>query len=670
MRAASWIGLFCVAALALVLAACSATEGSDGQPTESAGNGGPGSGGQGGGLVLTGAGDVGALVIEPAMTTIVVDNGASMPATFSAKLGGQEVFPQKWWVDAAAIGTVDAKGVLTATGKMGGVVKVAAEYDGKLGTASATVLFKKVVVEGNVAQLEQDLLKNAAGTDAEIVWAYPYDRTVWPRGLLGPELMWNNGGAGDYYYFHFVGPFVDVGIFTQIAQLPSSYQMQQDDWVAVSQSGQGGDVDVHVARLKAGTQTATVAIDHKWTMSKGELRGSVYYWSNNVGAILRIKPGASAPENFLTAAGVQQPGQCSTCHTVSADGHTLVIGGDIATSTYDLVNDLQILSIPNVGKQVRNWAMPALSPDGKFLVENNAPLPGPPGGSDGMWDAKTGQKLAGTGLEGALLDMPAFSPKGHKLAFVLHTAPKDLAVYEFDLAGGKVTAGPMSLVPAGGDPQLNTICFPSVSPTIATQEIGEATWIVYHRGNPSSLDTRFGPGDLYVASADKPGLEIRLEQANGDLYPFAAGNRDRNLNYEPTFAPQPAGGYMWIVFTSRRTYGNRLTGSSGSVKQLWMAAIDLVVQPGKDPSHPPFWLPGQDPNVLNMRGYWALDPCIQVGNMCKNDEECCDGAKCENGVCGGPQQCADIGELCNGNADCCDPRAQCIGGICQFAPPQ
>jgi hypothetical protein len=210
-----------------------------------------------------------------------------------------------------------------------------------------------------------------------------------------------------------------------------------------------------------------------------------------------------------------------------------------------------------------------------------------------------------------------------------------------------------------------------VSPTVKKSQNDAQTWIVYHRGSyPGSLDTRTGNGYLYLASADTPGVEMRLAAANGDSYPFAAGDRDRHRDYEPTFAPSTAGGYMWVVFTSRRTYGNRLTGGPSEVKQLWVAAIKQFPDPGQDPSFPAFWVPGQDMGSLNMRGYWALDPCIQQGQMCTESADCCDGEKCENGLCGGPEECAEDGELCDGDADCCNPSSLCIGGECQQPPPQ
>jgi hypothetical protein len=470
-------------------------------------------------------------------------------------------------------------------------------------------------------------------------------------------MMWNGGGGEDVYYVHLSGEFIDFEVFTS-APAPSRFTLDAESWTQLTESGQGGPIQVRVARLAPGAVSANVVVDHTWTIANGSLRGTVYYWANSLGRVLRIKPGAAAPEDFLADAG--QTG-CSTCHAVSANGSTLILGGDIGVNTWDLLTNTPVLDLESVGKQRRNWAMPAISPDGQVVVENNAALPGPPGGTDGMFDAMTGQKIPGTGLDGVMVDMPAFAPNGTKLAYVDH-ASHGLGVFDYDAATKMVTNG-ISLVPMGGDGSLNAIAFPSMSP--------DAKWIVYHRGQyPDSLDTRFGPGSLYAASVDQPGVEQRLGELNGDAYPFAAGDRDRNYNYEPTFAPLNSGGYAWVVFTSRRTYGNRLTGEKNDVKQLWVAAIDQDPAPGADPSHPAFWVPGQDLGTLNMRGFWALDPCKQVGAGCGTGSECCN-QNCVEGICTDPDpnECAEDGNACEVAADCCNPSSECINGICSEAPP-
>jgi hypothetical protein len=114
------------------------------------------------------------------------------------------------------------------------------------------------------------------------------------------------------------------------------------------------------------------------------------------------------------------------------------------------------------------------------------------------------------------------------------------------------------------------------------------------------------------------------------------------------------------------TYENR--------KQLWVAAIDASPQPGQEPSHPAFWLPGQDLSTINMSGYWALAPCEQIGNDCSQGFECCSGF-CQpdsegNYVCSPtPGACSPIGSACTDASDCCDATAECIGGFCALGQP-
>lgn len=629
----------------------------------------------------------GKLTVSCDTLSIAVLNGTSTPAHCTATVDGNKV-GAAWVVDLSSVAGVDSTGTVTATGTQGGEVAVKAAYQGETATAPVTVTLKKVLNPGGFSDPDKAVLTGAVDPDvASAVWAYPYNGTVFPKGLLPPEMMWNGSAAGDKYYVHVKGKYADFEYFTT-AEPPSRYTLDDASWQQLTESGPGGDVAVHVARMPAGSATAAVMIDHTWKIANGSLRGTVYYWANSLGRVVRIKPGATAPDDFLVNdVGIASTG-CTTCHAVSANGSTLVIGGDFPATTIDLLTNKVTLNLATVpGKALRNWSMPAISPNGKVLIENAAPLPGPPGGSDGMWDTATGAKILGTGLDGIHLDMPAFAPNGTKIAYVDH-ASLGLNVYDYDASTNQVQNA-VGLVPAGGDPQLSTIAFPTVSP--------DAKWVAYHRGqnarfqdfpvnecganSRSALDTRCGSGDLYLASVDQPGVEMRLANANGDAYPFAAGDRDRKFNYEPTFAPINSGGYMWLVFTTRRTYGNRLTSSypiSGvasnpgavGVKQLWVVAIDQNPQPGQDPSHPAFWVKGQSLDTLNMRGFWALDPCKQVGGACGTGSECCN-QNCDMGVCKepDPNTCSQTGNHCEKTSDCCDSKAKCINNICSEPPP-
>jgi hypothetical protein len=640
-------------AVALVPVACAPSTANDSAAStgsHSTMSAGTAAGGSGGGCNgFCGSGGNGPLSIDPPSATITVVDGVASPVAFHAAEGGKAVSPI-WQVDLSAVAGIDGTGVVTATGTVGGKVVVTAKADGQTATATVDVTLKRTINLSGVSQGDQDLLKNASAQDASVVWAYPYDKTVFPKGLLAQKMMWNGSSAGDLYRIHLAGTYIDFDFFTT-ADPPSRFLMDDQSWTQLTESGPGGKVELEVDRLVPGQPAATKVINHEWTIANGSMKGTVYYWSNNLGRVLRIKPGAGAPDDFLAAAGVTD--NCTTCHAVSANGSTMIIGGDAVGSTFDLLTNTLVYDRGDYGSR-RSWAMPAISPDGNVLIENNAPLPGPPGGSDGLWDAHTGQHLTGLGLDGVFLDMPAFAPNGTKIAFVNHN-DKSLGVYDYDATSHMVTNA-VKLVDQGSAP----IAFPSVAP--------DAKSIVYHRG---ALDTRLGSGDLYLASVDQPGSETRLANIDGDGYPFAAGARDLALNYEPTFAPINSGGYAWVVFTSRRTYGNELTGDPTVTKQLWVAAIDQSVTPGTDPSHPAFRLPGQDEATLNMRGFWALDPCKQAGDSCSNGSECCD-MNCDMGVCKDPNPngCSGDGSSCMTAADCCNSQAQCINSVCSPPPPQ
>jgi hypothetical protein len=607
-----------------------------------------------------------------------------------------------WLVDKSKLATIDAKGVLTATGKEGGVVKVLASLDGVEAQAKLTIkVVTSLVAPGlTVGDGDKGLLKGASAPDAGMKLSYPYDQTIFPPGILAPTLMWNGPGndAGeDLFLVQLTSATSELDFYTK-APNPGRVYLDDDAWLAFTEQARGDDVKLKVARLAGGQ--ATVIAQQTWTIASSALRGTVYYWSNNLGRVLRIKPGAKAPEDFLAAAGVTDG--CTTCHTVSANGTTLVMGngegdGDSQASVFDLQSNS--LKVSGRG---RKWAMPALTPDGRYAILNDAPLPGGPGLGGGLFRVDTGEKLSGTPFDGTPLDMPVFAADGSNLLYVDHSTGA-LSAFSASASDPPGFTNQRSLVPPGDS---GSIAYPTVTP--------DGKWAVYHRG---PLDSRLGNADLYLASTSTPGQEVSLAAASGQNYPFVAGDRDRHFNYEPTMAPLPAGGYFWAVFTSRRTYGNLRTGPAqdeaggDGTKLLWMAAIDLHPQAGQDPSHPAFLLPGQDAATKNMRAFWVLDPCKAQGQGCQFGSDCCDGFcdplngtgalvcsknetgnQGQGGMSGGGGAggksgaagaagagglsgttpggtCVKVGNKCQISSDCCTQGSECINHFCSDPAP-
>ena len=182
-----------------------------------------------------------------------------------------------------------------------------------------------------------------------------------------------------------------------------------------------------------------------------------------------------------------------------------------------------------------------------------------------------------------------------------------------------------------------------------------------------------------------------LSDAGGKPYlPFGD---DTDKNYEPTTLPVAVGGYFWVVFTSRREYGNTINdpdpweglfegGVPAKRKKLWVAAIDIdnpehPSASAHDISHPPFYLEGQELEGGNSRGFWALSPCESNGMDCISGDQCCSGfCRQTTGPDGGtvlacvapPMGCANQFEKCSVDSDCCacpgGAQTRCIADHC------
>jgi hypothetical protein len=648
------------------------------------------------------------LTINPASASIESLNGAKAKQKFTVTAhysdgSSRPLDPSAvaWQASDLAVGAIDSGGVFTANGALGGVVSVKAKASGGSASASLTVKLHLLQNPASASSATEKALEGATTADPAVAWNYPYDGTVWPRDLPPPTLMWNGGATTDIYYVRIESTTFELEEFTTAPQ-PAEVTPDPTTWDTFTDST-SGTTAFHVARY-AGT-TATVITDQTWTIAPSSMRGTIYYWANNLGRIMRIKPGATTADDF-SAGVVPSPGNGCTmaCHTVSADGSTLIATGGTFGGSYDLKANAPRYALGGTpdSAQIRQWALAAVTPDGQYIVADAlAPqltlASGGAIGIQGMFDATTGAAVPNStsGLGSELYYMPAFSPDGSSFVFVGDSDPGTaywattgtagpLKVFDFNEKASPMMGAERTLIEAGTDMTKSVIAFPSVSP--------DGAWAVYERmswEDPSIYYnlTSFQPpsnpiattSDLYLANIKTPGVEIRLSKLDGDGYPFAAGSRDLHLNFEPAFAPVAAGGYFWVVYLSRRTYGNILTGDPSTEKQLWVAAIDQNPTPGHDPSHAAFRLPGQDVASLNLRGFWALDPCKSDGQGCASGTECC-GGYCDPGgadagaaACKSSQgSCSQDGDRCAVDSDCCGATSgtTCINKVCSEPAPK
>ncbi|HEX8794779.1 MAG TPA: hypothetical protein VF765_27725 [Polyangiaceae bacterium] len=729
--------LFVAVVVAAIAAACGSSNnnsgfpggGADGSASSSGGGDGSSGGGDGPSLLGDGAGGSdanGPLVISPANKAIDVNYGQMMPTqTYTASIGGAVVHAS-FAIDLGQIGSINAStGVMTPTGRIGGTANVTATYGGQMASTQVTVRIHMSDngapsgydagggtggyggvggsgAGGQVSPGTQTVLTGQPTTDMGLSWLYPYDKTVWPQGVLPPLLQWQPGSVGNYdavmIQMQEKG-FIYQGFFSAPAMPFINHPVLLSAWDTLVYSNQGEDVTVTLVFASGGK--AYGPLTETWKIAQGVLTGTVYYNSYGTalasnycctstgamfgGATLAIRHGATSP--VLIAGSSGGSAQCRVCHSVAAQGATLVTqhGDDYqASSSYALTAGNTETAMPASG--TATFGFPAIYPDGTFLFANAGPLPGiTPPGTSGLFSIPSGAAIASTGIPAGLQGgTPVFSPDG-----------KHVAYNDYGAGGGPL--GSLDFAPAtktfSNQQTLDTApsgqrdLFPAFLPT------NDAVVFEREVANDGEYGaTRNGSeGELWWVDL-KSHTAAALANLNGKGYlPNGGTNHgsDAVYQYEPTVNPVPSGGYAWVVFTSRRLYGNVATQdpflsdprnydpSTGiTTKKLWVAAIDLNAKPGSDPSHPAFYLPGQELHAGNSRGYWVVDPCEPNGSTCLTGDQCCSGY-CEDVdggfVCGmQPPGCTGLGNKCKTSSDCCGASQgiQCIDGYCAQPNPQ
>ena len=104
-------------------------------------------------------------------------------------------------------------------------------------------------------------------------WLYPYDQTVWPRGLLAPLLQWQPG-AHTYEAVRLQisdSTFDYDGYFGAPTTPFQRHPIPQSVWKQLTYSNGGDDVKVTLTFASGGV--AYGPIQQTWKIAKGELKG-------------------------------------------------------------------------------------------------------------------------------------------------------------------------------------------------------------------------------------------------------------------------------------------------------------------------------------------------------------------------------------------------------------
>jgi hypothetical protein len=681
------------------------------------------------------------LRLFPQDPTLTVQTGQATPTVhFKVYLGSKQV-SAKWTLDQGELGGIDASGVFKPAATVGGKVTVTATAGNLTGSTTVTVLLKLsqnglTKANGNpgpggfggvggeglgpAVSAPVKTLLDGPPTGTGLKLLYPYDKTVWPLGILAPLIQWSepNYGSGDGVLIQLSSSYFSYsGYFGRPSALPSGsrlvrHPIPQDVWTSATRSAPGGKLTLTV-KVASGGRTYG-PLTQTWTVARGRLRGTVYYQSYGTnlaknysgalgfpggmfgGATLAIKGGSTDPTLVAGKSGGRA--DCRVCHSVSADGTRMVVQhGDNyrRSSSYNLLSGYAETVYPSSTDGKLGWV--GMTPDGKLGLGNAVPIPGGANtGNTALYDMTTGASLSAPGLSSFVsrAGFPMFSPDGNLVAFTFYAGtgdatigagdPSKLVLMNFDKTTRTFSKPRLLYQGSGGQrpgwpafwPTSNALLFELELPGKTTEYFGTRNG---------------GMGELHwvdlATNKSYPLYRLNGKEGGKPYLPAGTGNHndDTVLQYEPTISPIASGGYAWVVFMSRRMYGNVATidpwhsdpryndiSKNPTPKKLWVAALDLNPKPGADPSHPAFYLPAQELLAGNSRGFWVLDPCKPDGAPCTGGDECCNGY-CNHHpqtgklVCGKfkPGCVKEYGK-CTQSLDCCDyPKIICINGRCQ-----
>ncbi len=673
----------------------------------------------------------GALKVLPLdLQTIDVDDGATQPGVeFTVSRGGRPV-NAAFAVDRGDAATITKGPTSTAlfqpTGRLGGLVTVTVGYQGM--TTKRQVLIRlrakqNGATPGQTGQIADDVGELTSGggvggvggeglggavTDAPakaaldapasdgkaegLTMLYPYNGTVWSRGLRAPLLMWswskNDADAVRIDLRTTSGAYQWSGTFGRPAILTTTggkfvrHPIPQNVWDALTQTaggltstGERDRVTVKLTVVKDGM--AAGPISQTWTIAPARLSGTIYYNSYGTqlaknfagavggdgkfgGAVLSIRVGDTGPK--LTAGADGKAPECRVCHSVSADGSRLVAPrGDNGTSSYALSPS----GIAETSLGV-NTEFPGMAPDGSFALTSGGKILEMPAAATEI----TPPGLAGVATS---IGTPAFDPSGKSVAFNPTAGPgmtgpgKKLFVMDFKAATR--TFSNVRTVVANTAPGVDQRPgWPAFLPD------GES--LVFHQQSKAGGDGDKEAGALYTRRGAKAqihwtntsnatkvtalnalnGLDAKgvsyLPKLSAPVVLGCTGDTqqvggidadhadDANLNYEPTVNPVASGGYAWVVVTSRRMYGNVATIPPFCSDPR---GVDLI----KNITTKKLWVaaidlgakPGED---ASHPAFYLPSQELLAGNArgfwvldpCRGDGQSCDsGDQCCNGYC-------------------------------------
>lgn len=509
----------------------------------------------------------------------------------------------------------------------GGTTKVNATCPQGIGSSALEIKLTGSVKSPDAPPNAPDLFKSAvsaADPSRSPKIEYPLADAVAPLNLPSIDVQWSASGS-DLFHLSFTSKYVAVDYYTKSAD----GQLTEADWKIVAKSAAGDALSIIVEGLtvaspgsKYTSSATTFHLSHD-TIDNTAL----YYWASSTGNLMTLTFGDTGAPSSVR-------GDCTSCHSVSRSGtrigYSRCVGGDcgqlylgfmkydattktwkdtldantkavkasyttFAPAGYPFAGDTKSIALATLG----TGALELFDPDTGAVVPSNA-----------------GTASTSSGANAAL--MADWSPDGKSIVFVSTPHPGQwidldngsLATMTYAFDGTKHTFGtPKTIVttpitlPSGS---YENLFFPSFSADgkLIVFDAARAQW--------RNFTDAASPGQRLMLTDPNGSFKVELAKMNGD--------GDHNITW-PHWAPGAAKDYYWVVFSSERDYGHKVTAANTAAvckangvkqcKQIWIGAIDRTKLGGAtDPSAPPVWMPGQDLGADNISPYWTVPTSV------------------------------------------------------------
>lgn len=633
--------------------------------------------------------------IEPTDATLESVDGSTPSVTLSVMaesiLGERfEVTPLRWELDHDRVGTIDEDGTFTASGRAGGAVEVRAVLPTRTPVTVSTTLAVRLDVTVTPdppvpAERIDELERLPAVEDpfGAVTLLYPLDGARMPNNVRAPDLQWHPiGESGDLFRVVAESEHVTVRAYVlhDGASFRSRYVLDASAFRLVADSAGGREVTFRVDRLASDGEAVIPGAPVTIVLSEDGLFGTLYYWQ------VRLEPPASDVFRLTAASGERtsvfgstgSSSDCVGCHTLSHDGRRLAATRAGVGGWYTTVIDAASETVPptaSLGPLTPAYHALAWSPTGERALASRPLATDRDDTRLYLLDASDGRELAASGLTSERAGHPTWSPDGRLVAWMegggdgpdgtdarTRIAIADVAAGDSFEARVLHDGGDLELSPEGGP----TDSHPTFSP--------DSRFVAFAHGTRSissgASTVERSRSALYLVPIEG-GPALRLDRGMGPEGPVDA--------FWPVFSPfvtEEADGTVlyWLAFYSRQDYGNERAGTRGTHRrQLWLMAIDpALARAGVDPSHPPYWIAGQDTAAEDIAAHWAPTACLEQGERCTASSACCSGL-CEPDEfselrCVPPAACRREGESCETADDCCGD-SECNLNVCGYEPP-